>query len=53
MVVGVPAKIIRYCYAPEQIEKLNAIAWWDWSDEKIRDCYDDFKHFELFSVRYG
>lgn len=42
IVVGVPAKIIRYRYTPEQIEKLNKIAWWDWQDEVIRDRYDDF-----------
>lgn len=42
VVVGVPARIIRYRYTPEQIKKLNKIAWWDWPDEKIRECYDDF-----------
>ena len=42
VVMGVPARIVRYRYTPEQIEKLNKIAWWDWSDEKIRECYDDF-----------
>lgn len=42
IVAGVPAKIIRYRYSPEQIEALNRICWWDWSDEEIRDRYDDF-----------
>lgn len=42
VVVGVPARIIRYRYTAEQITKLNRIAWWNWSDEKIRECYDDF-----------
>lgn len=42
VVAGVPAKIIRYRYTERQIEFLNKIAWWDWSDEKIRKCYDDF-----------
>lgn len=42
VVVGVPARIIRYRYTREQIEKLNAIAWWTWSDQDIRDRYDDF-----------
>lgn len=48
IVAGVPARIIRYRYSKEQIEKLNKIAWWDWPDEKIRDCYDDF--FEDVSI---
>ncbi len=42
IVVGVPARIIRYRYLPEQIEALNKIAWWDWQDEVIRERYDDF-----------
>lgn len=42
IVTGVPAKIIRYRYTEEQIEKLNAIAWWDWPDEVIRERYEDF-----------
>ena len=42
IVGGVPARIIRYRYMPEQIEALNRIAWWDWPDEKIREYYNDF-----------
>lgn len=42
IVVGAPARIIRYRYTEEQIEKLNAIAWWAWSDQEIRDRFDDF-----------
>ncbi len=42
VVAGIPARIMRYRYTSEQIDALNEIAWWDWSDEKIRKCYDDF-----------
>lgn len=42
VVVGVPARIIKYRYTPMEIEALNRIAWWDWSDEKIKENYDDF-----------
>lgn len=42
VVLGVPARIVRYRYTVEQIEKLNKIAWWDWPDEVIRERYDDF-----------
>ena len=53
MVVGVPAKIIRYRYTKEQIEKLNAIAWWDWTDEQIRARYDDlYMNVEDFIQKY-
>lgn len=42
VVVGVPARIIKYRYSKSQIEALNRIQWWNWSDDKIRKCYDDF-----------
>ena len=42
VVVGVPAKIIRYRYSQEQIRALNKIQWWNWSDEEIRERYQDF-----------
>ncbi len=49
VVAGSPARIIRYRYTQEQIIALNRIAWWNWSDEKIRECYDDFfEEVEVF-----
>ncbi len=42
VVAGVPAKIIKYRYTQDQIEALNRIQWWSWTDDKIRNCYDDF-----------
>lgn len=36
VVAGVPAKVVRYRFSPEEIEKLERIAWWDWNDEEIR-----------------
>lgn len=41
VVVGVPARIIRFRYTNKQIEALNRIAWWNWEDDKIRKYYDD------------
>jgi virginiamycin A acetyltransferase len=32
---GNPAKLIRFRFDNETIEKLNKIAWWDWSIQKI------------------
>jgi serine acetyltransferase len=37
IVGGVPAKIIRYRFEPEEIEALNRIKWWDWPDKKIKE----------------
>jgi acetyltransferase-like isoleucine patch superfamily enzyme len=42
IVMGVPARIVGYRYKPEQIEALNRIEWWNWSDDEIRERYDDF-----------
>lgn len=42
VVGGVPAQIIRYRYSEDQIEKLNKIAWWNWSDNQLKERYSDF-----------
>lgn len=42
VVGGAPARIIRYRYTQEQIQALNRIAWWDWTDDEIRERFDDF-----------
>ncbi|QPC95135.1 antibiotic acetyltransferase [Mesorhizobium sp. INR15] len=36
IVVGNPARVVRYRFAEETIEKLLAIRWWDWDDYKIK-----------------
>ena len=33
---GNPAKIIRYRFSPEVIQRLNSIKWWDWPINIIR-----------------
>lgn len=54
VVVGAPARIIRYRYTKEQIESLNRIQWWNWSDDKIRERYDDFYlSVDLFIDKYA
>lgn len=36
IVAGVPARQIRERLPPEQVAALLGIAWWNWSDEKLR-----------------
>ena len=36
IVGGVPAHEIRKRFAPEVIERLKELKWWDWPEEKIR-----------------
>lgn len=52
IVAGVPAKIIKYRFTPEQIKKLNEIAWWDWPIEEIRACYEDFTDIDIFLEKH-
>jgi acetyltransferase-like isoleucine patch superfamily enzyme len=37
IVGGNPAKVIRYRFSEEQIEKLLKIKWWVWDDAKINE----------------
>jgi len=39
---GVPARVLRYRYSPDQIKKLLKIAWWNWSEQKIVENMDYF-----------
>ncbi|MHC5719417.1 MAG: CatB-related O-acetyltransferase, partial [Nostoc sp.] len=35
IVVGNPAKIIRYRFEPKTVERLLELSWWDWELAKI------------------
>jgi acetyltransferase-like isoleucine patch superfamily enzyme len=35
LIGGNPAKLIKYRFTPEQIDKLLEIKWWFWDDDKI------------------
>lgn len=36
IVGGTPAKTIRHRFSQDVVDKLLAIRWWDWDDEKIK-----------------
>jgi len=36
VVGGVPARVLRYRFSPEQIAALLDIAWWDWPEDEVR-----------------
>lgn len=42
IVVGNPARLAKYRFAPEMIDALLQIRWWDWPDEKIRSFEAEF-----------
>jgi len=43
IVGGVPAKVIRYRFTPEKIEKLLAKQWWSWSVDDIQKRMSELK----------
>lgn len=40
IVSGNPARIVRYRFNEETIQKLLQIRWWDWPDEKVKQNID-------------
>ena len=48
VVVGNPAKILRYRLTPEQIEKVEASKWWELDKNELNEHMEDF--LELTNV---
>ncbi len=55
IVGGVAAKLIRERFPREIAERFDALAWWDWSHERLRDALPDFRTLdaEAFLARHG
>ena len=54
IVGGVPARHIRERFAAPIAERMQSLAWWDWTHERLRGALDDFRHLnaEEFLNRY-
>ncbi len=54
IVAGVPAKPIRARFAPETVERLLVLAWWDWNHDTLRAQLADFRNLpiEAFLEKY-
>jgi len=54
IVAGVPAKPIRQRFAPAVAERLQALAWWDWTHDRLRAALPDFRALsaEAFLEKY-
>ncbi len=50
--VGVPIKIIGYRFDEQQIEKLQKIQWWNFSEEKLQDVEELFFNIDDFICKY-
>lgn len=55
VVGGVPARAIRERFPREIAARLQRIAWWDWPDEKLFACIEDFRNedIEAFCRKHG
>ena len=55
IVGGVPARLIRRRFAESVGERMDALAWWDWSHERLRRALPDFRalNAEAFLEMYG
>jgi hypothetical protein len=55
IVAGVPAQPLRARFAPQVAERLLALAWWDWSHDRLRTALPDFRALpaEAFLEKYG
>ncbi|RKF08612.1 acetyltransferase [Oceaniradius stylonematis] len=55
IVGGVPARPIRDRFTPNIAERMEKLAWWDWSHADLRGALDDFRTLEAeaFLARHG
>lgn len=52
VVAGVPAKILRFRFSDSEIEILNRIKWWEWSDSEIKKNVDFFQYNNMFLEKF-
>ena len=55
IVGGSPAKLIRMRFADTVIDRLMALAWWDWDHARLRQVLPDFRALSAgaFLEKYG
>jgi phosphonate metabolism protein (transferase hexapeptide repeat family) len=54
IVVGNPARPVRRRFGDAAAERLEALAWWDWDHERLRQALPDFRSLsvEVFLEKY-
>lgn len=52
VVAGNPARVLRYRFREEQVQALQDLQWWKWSEEVVRDRASDFLDIEAFLEKY-
>lgn len=54
IVGGVPARLIRERFPADIVARMQALAWWDWSHDRLRETLEDFRTLDAvaFLERY-
>ena len=54
IVVGVPARLLRFRFSAPIIESLQRIAWWDWQSSELKTALLDFQQSDAatFCTKY-
>lgn len=45
--VGCPAKVVKFRFTEKQIDEIESIKWWDFSDEILRRNYNAFTYQDI------
>jgi len=53
IVAGNPARIIRFRFDEDTINKLQKIQWWNWGFRTVRHRLKDFMDIHTFIQKYG
>lgn len=51
--VGNPARIVRYRFTPESIQKLLKIRWWNWDKKRIETNIEYMKNIQRFIKNFS
>ncbi len=52
IVGGVPAKLLKYRFSEDRIEKLLAIAWWNWDKKQLNEVEKHFFEIDSFIGKF-
>ena len=54
IVAGVPARFLKWRFAPQMAERLMRLAWWDWEHGRLAEAVEDMRAMgvEDFLAKY-
>ena len=53
IVAGNPARVIRSRFSPDTVGRLNAIAWWDWTPDRIAAALPIFEAGDIDALEHS